>query len=372
MLRWLLFLMLLILCLPAGAISPQEREEQVLARALVKGETLAAETWLAQTRQSAQQSLYLNPRLSLRPLSIVLTHTPWERQEETLLLLLKLGAHFNYQEPDLDMKTPLHLALDSPTENQASALIRIILLHHGRSNLILRDRQGRTPAQYARETFPALSEILENFRTIQFSPLDLGYQATAWVRGERILIQLRQEQALFEAIEKLNVEQLQTLLQQGTSPTARSLERQWETPLHRLLRHPEQSQAQPLLEILCRLEAAREAPDGAGNRPIHLAAALGHLPALQILAKTGASLEARNLQGETAVMRAVISGQSEALRWLNAQGAQLNRPDTQGLTPLELLQSLLARPNLPLELRGRLLHTESVLKELLQRSPSAF
>lgn len=209
---WFILLMLLWQTLPTWALSPREREENVFARALIKGDILAVETWLAQTRQSAQESIYLHPRLRLRPLSIVLQQTSWEKQEETLRLLLKLGAHFNYQEADLEMKTPLHLALDSPTEHQAHFLIRLILTHHGQSNLSQQDQQGRTPAQYAQQTFPVLGEFLKNFHTFQLSPLSVPYQSIAWLRGEQTLNQLRQEQALFEAVERLQLDQVKTLI----------------------------------------------------------------------------------------------------------------------------------------------------------------
>lgn len=65
-------------------------------------------------------------------------------------------------------------------------------------------------------------------------------------------------------------------------------------------------------------------------------------------------------------MRAVVSGQSHALRWLHTQGALLTTRNTQGITPLEALQALLDQPDLPLELRGRLLHTRAVLESLLE------
>jgi ankyrin repeat protein len=338
----------------AQRISP----ERVLARALIAGDVLAVETWLAETRQTLQRPLELTSHLSLRPISLVLLSTPPDRQEALLTLLLKLGAHFNYQEPDLALKNPLHLALSASSEVQASRLIRLILSYRGRGLIALADATGQTPLAVARERYPALAQSLETFRAIELSPLSLDYQPTAWARGVRQLALFEAEEALFRAVEHLDLDTLKALLTAGVSPHARSLSQDWETPLHQLVRDPRPARM-PLLLTLAALALAREAPDFAGSRPLHLAARQGDLTAMEAL--SGAELEARDHEGKTPLMQAALAGQARAVDWLKQRGALCARRDFAGQTPLQALQALLARSDLEPLLRSRLVLTEALL-----------
>ncbi|PIQ28309.1 hypothetical protein COW36_04255 [bacterium (Candidatus Blackallbacteria) CG17_big_fil_post_rev_8_21_14_2_50_48_46] len=351
---------------PAQALTRQEREERVLARALVAGDSAAVETWLALHKQSAQEPLSLSSQLNLHPISIVVTRTAPKYQEEILDLLLRLGAHFNYQEVDLGMKTPLHLVMALDSEPQVSALVRFILSHEGWPSLGQPDQSGQTPVELAKLRYPDLAKALENFHAVQLSPMSLGYQATAWAKGEKNLKSYLREQELFEALDDQDLNRLKKLLEQGVDPTAHSLEMHWQTPLHILLTWPAGQIKQNFLKMLMAYEVCREAEDWQGNRPMHLAAETGQTGALSILQAHDAALEARNHLGQTPLMLAALAGEKEALLWLINAGANPQRLDNTGKTPLQAVSERLKAADMELELRGKLLVIQKLLTEKAQ------
>jgi len=346
---------------PAQALSQKAFSERVFARALMAGDAHASETWLALQGQSPQLTIQLTPSLRLHPISVVLTRTPWNRQTDMLSQLLKWGAQLNYQEPDLQFKTPLHLALEIDVETQASDLVHFILSHHGQGALIVADKNQETPLDLARKRYPALGQSLEKFKAVQLSPMDLLHPPTAWARGEKALLRFEQEQALFEALAETNPGKLQSALQAGASATARSLEQKWETPLHSALALPDSPQRRALIQLLLNQEAAREAEDWQGNRPLHRAAVSGQIKDLEALFALGVDLNSRNIDGQTPLASAALAGQSESVAWLVKAGAQKTLADNAGETPAEKIKKKLEQPELSAQARNDL---EAILKWL--------
>ncbi len=346
---------------PAQAISQTTFSERVFARALIAGDAHASETWLALNQQSPQLTLELTPTLRLRPVSIVLTRTPWQRQTEMLAHLLKWGASLNYQEADLQFKTPLHLALEIEVETQASELVRFLLSNHGQGALVVADKNQETPIDLARKRYPALAQSLEKFQSIQLSPMDLLHPPTAWARGEKALKRFEQEQALFEALSETHPGKLQGALQAGASVTARSLEQKWETPLHIAIALSESPQRTALIQLLLNQEVAREAEDWQGNRPLHQAALKGQVALMETLQKLGVDLNSRNQTGKTPLVLAALAGQIESVDWLIKAGAQKQLADSSGETPFQIIQKKLEQPELSPQERQAL---EAILKRL--------
>lgn len=346
---------------PAWALSQQAFSERVFARALSAGDLHASETWLALQKQSPQLAVQLAPDLRLRPVSIVLTRTPWSRQTDMLENLLKWGAQLNYQEADLDFKSPLHLAVEIESEPQASELVHFILTHHGQGALVATDKNQETPIDLARKHFPALAQSLEKFKALELSPMDVLHPPTAWARGEKALKQFEQEQSLFEALAESNPAKVQGALLAGASVTARSLDQHWKSPLHSAITQPDSPQRTAVIQLLLNQEASREAEDWQGNRPLHSAAVTGQIALLQALQNAGADLNSRNHSGETALALAALAGQTEAVAWLLKAGAQKQLADSQGETPAQKLEKKLARPELSSQERNAL---EGILKWL--------
>jgi hypothetical protein len=344
-----------------GAATQTEFSEKVFVRALIAGDSYAIETWMALHQQSPQLTISLSPELRLHPISIVLNYTNYSLQLESLLLLLKLGAHFGYQEPDLGFKTPLHMALDCENENQASELIRFILSNRGQGALAISDQMGHTPLEYARLRYPNLATSLEKFKTQELSPMNLVYEPTAWARGEKALKNFEKEQSFFDALADFDAERINRLMQAGVSPAIHSLDRHWQTPLHKAIGLPQSPEQKALMTVLLSSEVAREAKDWEGNRPLHQAAALGKVEIMQLLKKSGASLQARNNAGQTPLAVAAQNAQVEAVKWLLEMGANPKFADNQGLTPSQKIQNLLQNPDLALDVRGRLLRLIELL-----------
>ncbi|MGE3725581.1 MAG: ankyrin repeat domain-containing protein [Candidatus Sericytochromatia bacterium] len=346
---------------PAQALSQKAFSERVFARALMAGDAHACETWLALQGQSPQLTIQLTPSLRLHPISVVLTRTAWNRQTDMLSHLLKWGAQLNYQEPDLQFKTPLHLALEIEVETQASELVHFILSHHGQGALAVADKNQETPLDLAHKRYPALGQSLEKFKAVQLSPMELLHPPTAWARGEKALLRFEQEQALFEALAETNPGKLQSALQAGALATARSLEQKWETPLHQALALPDSAKRRALIQLLLNQEAAREAEDWQGNRPLHRAAVSGQIKDLEALHTLGVDLNSRNIDGQTPLALAALAGQSESVTWLVKAGAQKTLADNAGETPAEKITKKLAQPELSAQARNDL---EAILKWL--------
>ncbi len=346
---------------PAWALSQQAFSERVFARALISGDAHASETWLALNNQSPQLALELTPALRLRPVSIVLTRTPMQKQTEMLTHLLKWGASLNYQEADLSFKTPLHLALEIDVETQVSELVRFILTHHGQGALAVADNNQETPLDLARKRYPALAQSLEKFQSIQLSPMELLYPPTAWARGEKALKRFEQEQVLFEALSETDPAKLQGALLAGASATARSLEQKWETPLHIAIALKESPQKSALIQLLMNQAVAREAEDWQGNRPLHQAALKGQVKLMLALQQVGVDLNSRNHAGQTPLALAALAGQIESVVWLINVGAQKQLADSSGSTPLQIIQKKLEQPELSPQERQAL---EVILKWL--------
>jgi ankyrin repeat protein len=346
---------------PALAISQTAFSERVFARALISGDAHASETWLALNNQSPQLALELAPALRLHPVSIVLTRTPWNKQTEMLEHLLKWGASLSYQEPDLQFKTPLHLALEIEVETQASELVRFILSHHGQGSLVITDKNQETPLDLARKRYPALAQSLEKFQSFQLSPMDLLHPPTAWARGEKALKHFEQEQILFDAVAETHPGKLQGALLAGASATARSLEQKWETPLHSAIALPESLQRSALIQLLLNQESAREAEDWQGNRPLHLAASKGQIKLMEALRAVRVDLNCRNQSGQTPLALAASAGQIESVVWLVKAGAQKELADSLGQSPSQIIQKKLEQPELSPQERQAL---EAILKWL--------
>jgi ankyrin repeat protein len=346
---------------PAWALSQQAFSERVFARALISGDVHGSETWLALNNQSPQLALELTPALRLRPVSIVLTRTPMQKQTEMLTQLLKWGASLNYQEADLSFKTPLHLALENDVETQASELVRFILTHHGHGALAVADKNQETPLDLARKRYPALAQSLEKFQSIQLSPMDLLYPPTAWARGEKALKRFEQEQALFDALSESDPGKLQAALLAGASATARSLEQKWETPLHMAIALPDSPKRSALIQLLLNQTVAREAEDWQGNRPLHQAAITGQVKLMVALQQMGVDLDSRNQTGQTPLALAALAGQIDSVVWLINAGAQKKLADSSGETPLQKTQKKLEQPELSPQERQAL---EAILKWL--------
>lgn len=345
---------LVVLPFPVEANSQSAFSERVFARALIAGDVSASETWLAQTGQPPQLTLEIQASLRLRPISIVLTRTPHHRQREMLENLMKWGGQLNYQEADLDFKTPLHLALEVDSETQASELVYFILSHRGHGALAVTDQQAQTPLDLARKRYPALAQSLEKFKAVQLSPLELLYPPTAWAKGEKALKRFEHDQQLFEAVDELNPEKLQQAILAGASVASRSLDKDWDTPLHRVMNLPESPQRQTLIQILLNQTPAREAEDWEGNRPLHRASHLGQIALIEKLLKAGVQLNSRNQYGQTPLALAVLAGHRESVMRLLQAGASKNLSDNQGLSPVQALDKKLESSDLSPELRKSL------------------
>eukprot|EP00756_Hemistasia_phaeocysticola_P023216 Hpha_TRINITY_DN15878_c2_g3::TRINITY_DN15878_c2_g3_i1::g.191566::m.191566 len=107
------------------------------------------------------------------------------------------------------------------------------------------------------------------------------------------------------------------------------------TALHLAARHGHVSLLKATEQLKVRIDYDRI--DDRGCRPLHYAAAGGHLSDVQILLDCGVSTDARNAQGFTALDAAIATGQSDvAMLLLNFQGPQAIGVVADGSSPLHL------------------------------------
>lgn len=154
-------------------------------------------------------------------------------------------------------------------------------------------------------------------------------------------------------------ETLKLMIERGVDPTWRNNE--GDTPLHLAVRTDQVDSALALMAAKSDIYASNvkgatplglalgapsnpkrwffteevlKSRDGAGNTPLHFAAAEGLAQASAFLLSIGASPEARNADGQTPLHAAVRKDAPDCIRALVSAGADLSARDLSGATPL--------------------------------------
>jgi ankyrin repeat protein len=186
--------------------------------------------------------------------------------------------------------------------------------------------------------------------------------------------------ALFYAIANKNIEQIETLLQNGANPSHQTKHRitplfqaivdrsfficnllikyganvnqrcleNLQTPLHLAAMRG----AVDMVKTLVNSGANLHKVDLDGSHPIHLAASQGHLSLVKLMLTMGASLHAKDYTGKTLVHYAAESNNAELIEFLKSAGLSVQKPtkiklssirknryQREGVTPLHISAS---------------------------------
>ena len=189
------------------------------------------------------------------------------------------------------------------------------------------------------------------------------------------------EKKLGLAAVKGNVEDVQSLLDEGADPNKADHDEDGETPLHGAAFNGHKE----VVKVLLDRGAGTNKVDKFGNTPLHRAAVNGHQDVVQLLLDEGADPNKGDKDGWTSLHAAAAWGHRDVLQLLLDTGAQPNKTDEDGNTPLhdaamnghkDVVQVLLdggAQPDIadrngctPLHLAARQGH-EDVAQLLLDR-----
>lgn len=338
----------LVSSLPASAFANAEAgklqlpDAQVLAQAIVQGKLAAVETYAATYRPDLNQAIAIRPDLSLRPLSLALTHlryqersqlsafTPLATEKEMLKLLLKLNANPNYHEPDLGQATPLHLVFDLPADDQVD-LLEILFDYQGEASLSALDSQQRNPLELAQQKKSPVANWLSKYAAKGLLDYQIRYAPFALASGQASLSQLAQQQTLINAFQKNQREKLADLLT-VYSPDIYLIDGQ--PLLHELVRR----QAFDYLVLWQKANANFDLPDLTGQSAMHLAASLGLPRMIDALRLAGASINLRDQERNTPLHLAVLQAQPESVRKLLQARARWDLPNLAGQNAWQLAQ----------------------------------
>ncbi len=324
--------------------SVQLPDPQVLAQAIVQGQLAAVETYAAMYRPDLNQAIPIRADLSLRPLSLALTHlrygersqmsafTPLAKERDMIQLLLKLNATPNYHEPDLGQATPLHLVFDLPNEDQVD-LLELFFQFQGEASLVAYDAQERSPLVLAQQKKSPIAPWLAKYTPSGLLDYQIRYAPFALASGQQALSKLAQQQALIKALKRGQVDQIADLLE-TQSPDVYSIAGQ--PLLHQIVRE----QRADVLELWLQADANFDLPDLAGQSALHLASSQGLVSMIEALLAAGATLNLRNPDRNTALHLAVRDRQPESARVLLKHRARWDLPNLAGQTPWQLVQTL--------------------------------
>eukprot|EP00928_Gymnodinium_smaydae_P011267 TRINITY_DN14181_c0_g1_i3.p1 TRINITY_DN14181_c0_g1~~TRINITY_DN14181_c0_g1_i3.p1 ORF type:complete len:940 (+),score=233.56 TRINITY_DN14181_c0_g1_i3:70-2820(+) len=251
---------------------------------------------------------------------------------------------------DLWKKTPLHKAAEG-----AGAPAVIELLLDARANVESCDREGCTALHAAiaaghTSVVEALMRVPAGSRDAVLavtngegrSPLDLCVHLRQAAAGDVLLeagARLNKEArgkapvTLLRAVE-LQLPFLCTYLLRtapNVGPTSAKqmlaqVDEDGRTPLRRAARDGPVEVLRRLLDGRCDVAAAAGAPERECVRPLHEAAAGGHVEALQLLLERRAAPESRDPDGQTALFYAATGGQVVACKWLVENAGSENAP----------------------------------------------
>lgn len=346
--RWRLCLPALLLLFPVWPCVGREADGddgRLLARAICAGQLKAVETFAALRHPDFDAPIEMDPRKSLRPLSLALTCLP-SRQPQSLAgtglapaatakdmlrLLLQLGANPTYQEADLGKQTPLHLLLAFPATEQAE-LLQLLLAYYADGDLALRDSAGQTPRELAENRASPVAKWLEKYQPTGLSDMNLRLQPFAYAAGVKSLTQLSQQEDLLAALTAGQLPVARKLLAAGVSPDLRLLEPLGEPLLHRLV----QTGSQSAIELMLEFGANLRIKDFRQREVLHLAAEVATPELLRWLAAHGAEVNARDGEGETPLFAAIRAARSEQVEALLKLGADADLPNHAGRTAREL------------------------------------
>lgn len=332
---------------PASALE----ENRILARAICHGQTLAIEAFLAEHQTDLNTPIPVSPQHSLRPVSLAMVCLQSSQQrllpdlvrslaqkpdnELTVLeKLLRFGAQAAYQEPDLNMGSPLHLIFDQPPEIQPQ-LLKLLLSFDGDAILPARNRKGQTVQELAFEKNPALGRYLLSYRPGMLSDLNIRLQPFAYAASSKMLEAFKQQEQLVEAYENRRFQIAKTLLEKGFQPDLYLLE-----PVGRPLLHAVALNNQrDWFELLLSHGANPGIRDYQQRELLHILAEQADAD-LKWYVEQGASVHARDAVGESPLFYAVRAGLANQVSQLLKLGANPNVKNYAGQTALELAREL--------------------------------
>lgn len=352
--RRLAALLLALLTLAPAASAARAPGARVLARAICFGQAQAVETYLAETGANLDTPIELGPRRALRPISLALTCLQSLRQRnleahvlalgnppaaEDVLLerLLRLGADPVYQEPDLAQRSPMHLLLELPKEQQED-VAELLLSYYAGPDLLLRDAQGKTPIELADQLNPAMAKALRKYQPTGLSDLNIRDQPFAFAAGSRSLAALRRQEDLLESLARNQRDAVAAQLAAGSSPDIYLLDPPGRPLLHRLALEGRKD----WLELLLAHDADPRIRDFNQREVLHLLAASDQAELIPWLAERGASPHSRDADGETPLFAAVRAYRPASIKALLALGADPNQPNAKGKSALAIAQDLAA------------------------------
>lgn len=340
---------LLPICLtaPASALD----ENRVLARAICLGQSLAVETFIAKQHPELNAPISISPRRSLRPLSLALvclqtarqtlitehvSSLPQKPDNELVMLekLMRFGAQAAYQEPDLEMRTPLHLVFDQAPEIQPE-MLKLLLSFDGAMVLPLRDRKGQTVQDLANQYNVGLARYLLAFQPGALSDFNIRLQPFTYAAAIKTLSKLRDQELFIEAYENRRIADARTVLEAGLKPDVYLLD-----PVGRPLLHQLALQGQKdWLELVFKHGINPRSRDYDQREVLHLLAGQENSD-IAWFVERGASVHARDASGESPLFYAVRAGNQAAVKTLIELGAATDLRNHAGVSPLELVIEL--------------------------------
>jgi len=173
-----------------------------------------------------------------------------------------------------------------------------------------------------------LNAALASFQTLLDEHPSSAIAMSAKQMIERVQ-QAKEDNSLFEAVEKNDFEQLKLLISKGADLKLRDQKDM--TLLHRAA---EQGRLH-IADFLIKNSASVNARSGEyGMTPLHLAAREGHVNVVELLIDTGAQINVHSTSGHTPLRRAVDGGQIDVVRLLISKGADIEAKDNWDVTPL--------------------------------------
>ncbi|KAK8741700.1 hypothetical protein OTU49_002350 [Cherax quadricarinatus] len=228
-------------------------------------------------------------------------------------LLIQHGCHVNHA--DIDMRTPLHCAVESGAVEVVEALLAA-----GADTNATEKKRGRTPLHLA--TLANALDILKLLlQPITDDPLE-GRQALRMTdKDGRTMLHLSAHVGLKEATE--------ILVSAGADVNV--TDQSGNTPIHAaiLARQRGEKVCSTLVELLLGAGGDLNSnQEGEAGPLIHTAASVGCLHCLSVLLRLGANIEAKDSKGRTPLHAAIESEQLEAVNYLLSEGADLEAADT--------------------------------------------